>query len=322
MSGYGSSASDGVFRDYDDGHDYYRESDDSSSSDDDSIAVGDVDISKLHLCSEHKSGSMTRDCDTCSAALAILPYPALINKLLSATDAGNLSRYGGRCDEVEATMKLSPMTVELARETFNGGKFRDKAIWADIIKKYLTLDAADHVKLTEDISAEDVFNKFRREKKFKFVFKFLSEMKDAIKDLRLAQRILFSIIEDLSDDLSSLRKLGEDVGVVYPETAPPREGNNVPRRGRKVPNHLETETFAGVFPRPDLSQFLAHTGLSHADSEDLANMFSKYRETVIQNFMELFTSYATALTKYDDKLIFYRVRNNYAFIVLIINYVH
>ena len=64
------------------------------------------------------------------------------------------------------------------------------------------------------------------------------------------------------------------------------------------------------------------TGLSHADSEDLANMFSKYRETVIQNFMELFTSYATALTKYDDKLIFYRVRNNYAFIVLIINYVH
>ena len=284
----------------------YHESDLSSSSSDEDGDVGDQDISKYHFCPEHKAGSMKKDCKTCSAALSVISDPVLVNRLLSATDAGNLSRYAIRCDDVEPTLSLSPLTVELAKETFNGGKFRDRKVWRDMIEKYLTLSHADHLKLTEDIAAEDVFNKFRGDKKYNYIFRFMADMKVALKDLRLGQRPLFKIIEDLSENLANLRKLGEDLGMEFPESAPPRKGTNVPRGGSKVPDHLDLESSANIFPRPDLSQFLADTGLSRDDGDTLTEMFEKYRQEFVKKFMDLYKSQATALTGYDDYLMFYR----------------
>ena len=102
-----------------------------------------------------------------------------------------------------------------------------------MIEKYLTLSHSDHLKLTDtdtdDIAAEDVFNKFRGDRKYNFIFKFMSDMKVALKDLRLGQRPLFKIIESLSENLANLRRLGEDLGMEFPESAPPRKGNNVPK---------------------------------------------------------------------------------------------
>ena len=140
----------------------------SSSSDEDSEDqyCDHVDISKYHFCPDHKAGSMKKDCATCSAALSVISDPELVNRLLSVTDtkAVNLERYKVRCDDVEQTMFLSPSIVELAKETFNGGKFRDRKVWKDLVKKYLTISHSDHLKLTEDISTEDVFNTYRGDK--------------------------------------------------------------------------------------------------------------------------------------------------------------
>ena len=282
------------------------ESDLSSSSSDEDDEVANQDISKYHFCPDHKAGSMKKDCKTCSAALSVISDPVLVNRLLSATDAGNLSRYAIRCDDVEPTLSLSPLTVELAKETFNGGKFRDRKVWRDMIEKYLTLSHSDHLKLTDDIAAEDVFNKFRGDRKYNFIFKFMSDMKVALKDLRLGQRPLFKIIESLSENLANLRKLGEDLGMEFPESAPPRKGTNVPRGGCKVPDHLDYESTANIFPCPDLSQFLADTGLSRDEGDTLAEMFEKYRKEFVEKFMDLYKSQATALTGYDDYLMFYR----------------
>ena len=293
--------------------DLYREVTDyeTESSEEDNEDPPDVDVSKLQLCPDHKPGSMTRECDSCAAALVLIPHSSVINKLLSATDAGNHSRYAGRCDEVEATLDLSPMTIDLMKETFNEGKFRDKKIWSDIVKSHLTLKTQDHVKLTEDITTEDVFNKYRREPRFKPVFKFVSAIKDAIKDVRLAQRPLFSIIQSLSDELNLLRKLGEDVGIDFHKVPPSRKGNNVPRGGRKVPNYLDYESSANVFPRPDLTEWLTQNDVNAEGAQDLEAILDKYRNEVVQEFMDLFKSFSTVLTKYDDNLIFYRVRNYY-----------
>ena len=154
--------------DHDVGLQLHHESDPdgfSSSSDEDSEDqyCDHVDISKYHFCPDHKAGYMKKDCATCSAALSVISDPGLVNRLLSVTDtkAVNLERYKVRCDDVEQTMFLSPSIVELAKETFNGGKFRDRKVWKDLVKKYLTISHSDHLKLTEDISTEDVFNKFR-----------------------------------------------------------------------------------------------------------------------------------------------------------------
>ena len=282
---------------------------DSSSSDDNSESDGerDHDISKYHFCPDHKSGSMKQNCDTCAAALSVISDKELVNKLVSKTaDPSNLSRYAGRCDDVEPTLLLSAMTVELARETFSEGKFRDRKVWNDIVQKYLTISHPDHLKLTQDISTEDIFNKFRRDRKYNYIFKFLSEMKQAMKDMRLTQRPIFSIIQSLSESLSNLRKLGEDVGLSFPETAPSRKGTNVPRGGRKVPDYLDYESCTNIFPCPDLSQFVDQARLTDEDGDVLADLFGKYREGIVQNFMHLYNSQATALTGFDDNLMFYR----------------
>ena len=283
----------------------------SSSSDEEIEQDSDHDdISKYHFCPDHKAGSMKKECSSCSAALSVISDPGLVSRLLSATDtnadAENLKRYKGRCDDVEPTISLSPSIVELAKETFNSGKFRDRKVWKDIIQKYLTLSHSDHLKLTEDISAEDVFNKFRGDKKYNYIFKFMSDMKEAIKDLRLAQRLLFSIIQNLNGDMTDLRKFGEDIGIDFPKFAPPRKGTKVPRAGGKVPDLLDYESCVNIFPRPDLSQFLAATRLTDDESEILEEMFDNYREDVVKTFMTLFRTQASALTSYDDKLIFYR----------------
>ena len=295
--------------DHDVGLQLHHESDPdgfSSSSDEDSEDqyCDHVDISKYHFCPDHKAGSMKKDCATCSAALSVISDPELVNRLLSITDtkAVNLERYKVRCDDVEQTMFLSPSIVELAKETFNGGKFRDRKVWKYLVKKYLTISHSDHLKLTEDISTEDVFDKFHWDKKYNYIFKFMSDMKDAMKDLRLAQRLLFSSIQNLSTDMTDLRKFGEDIGIVFPESAPARKGANVPRTGGKVPDLLDYESYENIFPCPDLVQFVEDSQLSDNESELLEKIFGKYREGVVKTFMAMFKTQATALTSYDDNL--------------------
>ena len=299
--------------DHDAGLQLHHESDPDSfsgSSDEDSADQerDHDDISKYHFCPDHKAGSMKKDCEACSAALSVISDSDLVKRLLSSSDtnAVNLERYKVRCDDVEPTIFLSPSIVELAKETFNDGKFRDRKVWKDLVKKYLTIPHSDHLKLTEDISTEDVFNKFRGDKKYNYIFKFMSDMKEAMKDLRLAQRLLFSSIQSLSSNMTDLRKLGEDIGITFPESAPPRKGAKVPRTGGKVPDLLDYESCANVFPCPDLSQFVAAARLSDNESDVLEEIFTKYREGVVESFMTLFKTQATALTSYDDNLIFYR----------------
>ena len=74
------------------------------------------------------------------------------------------------------------------------------------------------------------------------------DMKEAMKDLRLAQRLLFSSIQNLSTDMTDLRKFGEDIGIFFPVSAPARKGANLPRTGGMVPDLLDYESYENVFP--------------------------------------------------------------------------
>ena len=80
----------------------------------------------------------------------------------------------------------------------------------------------------------------------------------------------------------------------------------MPRTGGKVPDLLDYESCENVFPCPDLAQFVEFSQLSDNESELFEKIFGKYREGVVKTFMTMFKTQATALTSYDDNLIFYR----------------
>ena len=151
-------------RDEDRGNDDRGNDDERDLNDNDT----EVDISKLHLCTSHAAGAMTRDCSMCAAALSLIRDPNVIQKLTTgAGPSGLLSRYAGRCDQVKPTIILSDSVIDLAHSMITQGQFRAKNAWADVVKDYLTLPAAQHERLSQDIVLEGVFNKFRSDKRYK-----------------------------------------------------------------------------------------------------------------------------------------------------------
>ena len=74
-------------------HDYYSSSSDHSDQEDSESQEEDdktlVDISKLHLCVNHKPGEMTRECESCTAALAIIKDKSTIKMLIGDGQSGS-----------------------------------------------------------------------------------------------------------------------------------------------------------------------------------------------------------------------------------------
>ena len=91
---------------------------DDKSSDDEGAAdrIEEIDLSNASFCSIHKPGEMTRDCATCSAALAAIK-PEIADQLLASGPSSDiLSKYSmGRCDEVHPHSHSVTMSLDWPR---------------------------------------------------------------------------------------------------------------------------------------------------------------------------------------------------------------
>ena len=167
----------------DDRLDYEGSSSDNDSQDDDGVTDEEdpptsskdadaLDLTNLKLCSTHKAGDMVRSCTMCAAALALIGDKSKIKLLTKESEKDSyLSKFRGRCDDIVPTMDLNESTIEVATEVFSKGQFRDKRIWGDIVKNYLTLPQDVHQSLSIDFKLEDYFERLKREKRFQHVFK-------------------------------------------------------------------------------------------------------------------------------------------------------
>ena len=213
------------------------------------------------------------------------------------------SRYSGRCDEAQPTIKLSDFVVELAHNVLTKGTFRNQKDWDRIARKYLTLPTSQYEKLSQDIQLVDVFDQFKYDKRYKNLFKYHKEARSALKVLRIAQRPLFAVIQRLNRELIRLRDIGEDCGLKFPANAPARSGKSVPRDGRKVLDKLRVESTDELFSVPDTIDFATRHG--YVATQELQEMFVNYREDIIKKFTYLYTSVSDAFTIIDDYMIFY-----------------
>ena len=311
-SGYTSSESEDN-RSYDRSSDDGGSEDDRDSDGDERAEPGEIiettticDFNNLNMCSVHKPGDMTTDCASCKAALAIVSDKN-VKKLLTQNSAnsGLISRYSGRCDEQPPTLFLSPASLEIAQSIFSKGVFKNRKDWQEIVRKFLTLPPAQHEFLTADIKAEDLLNQYKNEKRFKYIFLFHKDIVEILRNLRVTQRPLLSLIEKNHGTIQSVKKLGETAGVVYPVSAPVRIGGNVPREGRSLTDQLHVASSDGLFPRPNMTALIESAALSEDQAQKVNDFIEDYRVSVGKQYMDLFKSTANYLNDCEDQLVFY-----------------
>lgn len=103
--------------------------------------------------------------------------------------SGVRTRYSGRCDETVPTMSQSDDVLDTVADILGQGQFNGgRSIWNEIVKKHLVLPQPQHEKLSGDLKSKDIFSKFRKQKKFQYVFKYQGEVRDCFKNFRLSER--------------------------------------------------------------------------------------------------------------------------------------
>ena len=169
----------------------------------------------------------------------------------------------------------------------------------------MTLPADQHELLAADIKAEDVLNKFRREKRFSHVFTFQKDLVNCLKNLRVAQRPIFSLIERTNKKMLDVKNIGVKCGIEFSDTPPAKSGGHVPRVGRVLTDQMHVSDFGNVLPRPDISDLVDQAKLSEEQAEQVVATLEAYRSSVGKSFMGLFESYTEFLNSTEDFLIFY-----------------
>ena len=285
---------------------YDQENSDSESREDDKEKKPSIDKEHLQLCPHHQPGDMSKECPTCNAALNLITDKSTLKKLMTGqSGSGFVSRYSSRCDNLNPTLTLSSSTLQIARDILTKGQFKDRKMWLDILKEYLTLSADQHEALSIDIKTEDVLNKFKREKRFNHVFDFQKNLVRNLKNLRIAQRPIFSLIENTNNKMSEAKTLAEKCGIEFSDNPPLKTGGNVPRVGRKLTDQLHISNSKDLLPRPDISELCRKAELTQEQAELVVNEMESYRYDVGSSFMELLTSHTEFLNSTEDLLIFY-----------------
>lgn len=280
------------------------DSEDREDSDDD--CSPSIDFQNLKFCDNHKAGQMTMDCSSCKAALVLIKDQNTVKLLTKNSNQSSfVSRYSGRCDDVIPTLLLSPATVEIAKNTFTKGMFKDKKSWLEIVKKYLTLPKAQHDILGADIKTEDILRKFKNEKRFQHIFKYQKDVLEGLRNLRIAQRPVLSLIEKTNDCIEAVRKHGETAGFQYPTEAPEKTSKSVPREGHKLNDNLHFSSSRDVFPRPDITDLVTSADLNLVQAEKVIAYIDGYKEDLVKQYMELYSTSADFLNNIEDSLVFY-----------------
>ena len=298
--------SDLVEEDSDDDSDDHGSRDDDDGVHEQQGASTDADV--LKLCPNHNRGEMTKTCKSCSAAFALIKDKKIIAELSGNSGSSDLlSRYSGKCDAIETTLFLASDTVKLAQNVFTRGTFRDKKVWSDIVKNYLTLPHDQHEDLNLDIQSENILKKFKSEKRFQHLFSYQRDLADSLRSLRIGQRPLFAVIERTNTDIDGLRSIADRAGFSFPQVAPVKDGVNVPRNGNLVPDKLKYTDVKNVLPLPlsDIMDFVHENNLSQEAVEALSKLFDNYRELVVSMFVEMFTLFSTYINSAEDYLQFY-----------------
>ena len=132
-------------------------------------------------------------------------------------------------------------------------------------------------------------------------------MRECLKNFRLSERPIFSVVDLLNTELINVRKFGEGIGLTFPRIPPPRTGANVPRdRGPgTVSDSLKFVSREKVLTCPQMSEYLDKVDMDRDVKEDILDIMEEYRESVGDKIVGFYNSVADTLNQMDDHLIFH-----------------
>ena len=137
--------------------------------------------------------------------------------------------------------------MDLAENVFTSGLFKSKSHWQDLVKNFLTLPSTQHERLVRDIELEEMFKSHQSDKRFTHVFKYRLELGDALKMLRISQRVIFDNVQSVDMLITKMREHAEIVGMTFHDDQPCRDNNKV---SQQLPNSLLVESYSSVFQLP------------------------------------------------------------------------
>ena len=266
----------------------------------------------LTFCPVHKPGQMVEVCKTCRTVLALV-RPAVAKQLLiPGKTSSAVHRYATRSDEQEPSLFLPGNIVDLAENVFTSGTYKSKTHWQELVKKFLTLPVIQHDRLTKDLELEDMFKTHQSDKRFAHVFKYKKELGNALKMLRIAQRVIFSNINSVDMLITKLREQAETVGVAFNENQPSRANKSVPNN---LLDSLSVENMTAVFSLPAITDFFEGVSVDDVPQEVMDRLkrnvvviedeLKDYRNSCVDQFSSMFSAVAKEANDLDDGFAFY-----------------
>ena len=132
-------------------------------------------------------------------------------------------------------------------------------------------------------------------------------MRDCLKNFRISERPIFSVVQLLNLELSKVRKFGKDIGLSFPVVPPSRSGANVPRdRGEgTAADTLKFDSKVDIIPCPELLDFLHDVDLDRDTKKEIFEIVENYRDSLGDKIIEFYNSVSDTLNQIDDYLIFH-----------------
>ena len=128
-------------------------------------------------------------------------------------------------------------------------------------------------------------NYFRSDKRYKSLFKHHCEARDALKNLRLSQRPVPSVIKMINNVLLVTRQLGETAGLTFSTDPPVRAGVFVPRDTQTVHNNLRVGGADHVLPPPSIEDLARKYNLNDNTKRTSTVSFDDYRDDVSKYYI-------------------------------------
>ena len=92
-----------------------------------------------------------------------------------------------RSDEMPPSLILSDTSMALATKVFSLGRFKVPLHFQELAKEYLYIPVGQNDILTANLNVENMFRRYERSGKWKYVFQYKNQIIQVTKDLRVAQ---------------------------------------------------------------------------------------------------------------------------------------
>ena len=114
-----------------------------------------------------------------------------------------------------------------------------------------------------------MFPSYQSDSRLKHIFKYRKELGDALKMLRISQRVIFDTINTVDTAIPKIRSLGIAAGLSFPEVTPSRANPKVPKQ---LMDSLSVLGRDAAFAKPQFTDIMDGVDKADIPADQLAQI--------------------------------------------------